>query len=198
MASRKDIKTEGPVKSQYGRDDPRLSPLVDHGKRALMYPKTYFNVVLVDPEIPQNTGNIGRTCVGTYCKLHLVGKLGFKITDRELRRSGLDYWPHLDWVHHPTWDDWWRLVTDPSRVFFFETKKAKDLYDQQLKLGDWLVFGRETKGFDAWVLEKFAEQMVTIPILGPIRSLNLATAVAVVVYEGLRQTNSLNLVDMGN
>ncbi len=153
------------------------------------YPRQHFHVVLVEPEIPQNTGNIGRTCVGTWCTLHLVGKLGFAITDRNLKRSGLDYWPNLDWIHHPTWDDWWKSVDDPSRLHFFETKHERSIYQVQFKAGDWLVFGKETVGFDQWILEKFSDQMVTIPVFGKIRSLNLATAVAVAVYEGLRQLN---------
>ena len=151
------------------------------------YPHSAFNVVLIEPEIPQNTGNIGRTCVGTWCQLHLVGKLGFEISDRNLKRSGLDYWQHLEWFHHPTWEDWWRLVEDPLRVHFFETKHARSAYEVQFQPGDWLVFGKETVGFESWILEKYANQIMTIPVLGKIRSLNLATAVAVVVYEGLRQ-----------
>jgi tRNA (cytidine/uridine-2'-O-)-methyltransferase len=146
-----------------------------------------FHVVLIEPEIPQNTGNIGRTCVGTWCKLHLVGKLGFAITDRNLKRSGLDYWQHLDWVHHPTWAAWWEQVADPTRVHFFETKHAQSVYDVEFRPGDWLVFGKETVGFEEWILSRFSGQIMTIPVLGKIRSLNLATAVAVVVYEGLRQ-----------
>lgn len=153
----------------------------------MKYPRRNFNIVLIEPEIPQNTGNIGRTCVGTWCKLHLVGPLGFEITDRNLKRSGLDYWPNLEWVHHQTWDDWWKEVEDPSRIHFFETKQSRSAYDVEYQPGDWLVFGKETVGFDKWILEKYANQLVTIPVLGKIRSLNLATAVAVAVYEGLRQ-----------
>lgn len=146
-----------------------------------------FNVVLIEPEIGANTGNIGRTCVGLESKLHLVGKLGFSITDKQLRRAGLDYWPHLDFVHHPTWDDWWKHVEDPSRVFFFTTKAKASLFETELKKGDWLVFGKETKGLDPEILENHPEQIRRIPMTGPIRSLNIATAVAVVLFEGFRQ-----------
>lgn len=151
------------------------------------YPKTYFRVVLIEPEIPNNTGNIGRTCVGTYCELHLVGKLGFEINDKQLRRAGLDYWPHLEFHHHPSWDAWWSLVEDPQRVHFFSKKASKALYDAELREGDWLVFGRETKGLPESVLTEFHSQTVRLPQPGPVRSFNLACAVAVGVYEGLRQ-----------
>jgi len=146
-----------------------------------------FNVVLIEPEIAANTGNIGRTCVGVGAKLHLVGKLGYTITDRRLKRAGLDYWPYLDFVHHPTWEDWWRGVSDPSRVFFFSTKASKTLFETDFQPGDWLVFGKETKGLDPEILAQFPEQIRRIPMIGPIRSLNVATGVAVVVFEGLRQ-----------
>lgn len=151
------------------------------------YPHTYFNVVLIEPEIPNNTGNIGRTCVGTHCQLHLVGKLGFEISDKQLKRAGLDYWQHLEWYHHKHWDDWWKLVEDPSRVFFFSKKAKKSYLEVTYQPGDWLVFGKETKGLSNEILERFAEQTVLIPLTGPIRSLNLASAVAIGVFEGLRQ-----------
>lgn len=147
-----------------------------------------FNVVLIEPEIGANTGNIGRTCVGLNAKLHLVGKLGFTISDRRLKRAGLDYWPYLDFVHHPTWEDWWGQVPNPNRVFFFSTKANLSLYQTEFQAGDWVVFGRETKGLDPQVLEKFSSQLRKIPMTGPIRSLNVATAVAIVLFEGYRQT----------
>ena len=148
-----------------------------------------FHIVLIEPEIGANTGNIGRTCVGLKAKLHLVGKLGFDITDRRLKRAGLDYWHHLDFVHHANWEDWWSTVPDPSRVFFFSTKARKSLYESGFQSGDWLVFGRETKGLDPEVLERFPEQLAQIPMTGPIRSLNLATSVAVALFEAHRQVS---------
>ncbi len=149
-----------------------------------------FHIVLVEPEIGANTGNIGRTCVGLEAKLHLVGKLGFDITDRKLKRAGLDYWPHLDFEHHPTWEDWWRTVPDPKRVFFFSTKAKVSLYETRFEKGDWLVFGKETKGLDPEVLERFPDQLAAIPMTGPVRSLNIATAVAIGIFEAHRQTTA--------
>lgn len=146
-----------------------------------------FRIVLIEPEIPQNTGNIGRTCVGTNCELHLVGKLGFEINDTNLKRAGLDYWVHLKWHQHKTFEDWWSLVEDPSRVWMFTTKTKRTYFDPQYRQGDWLVFGKETKGLDPALLAKYPDQTVTIPQFGPVRSLNLATAVAIGAYEGIRQ-----------
>jgi tRNA (cytidine/uridine-2'-O-)-methyltransferase len=150
----------------------------------------FLNIVLVEPEIGANTGNVGRTCVGLKSKLHLVGKLGFDITDRRLKRAGLDYWHHLDFTHHATWDDWWKIIPDTSRVFFFTTKAKSSLYQTQFQKGDWLVFGKETKGLDPWVVEKFSDQARRIPMTGPIRSLNIATAVAIVMFEAHRQLDT--------
>jgi tRNA (cytidine/uridine-2'-O-)-methyltransferase len=147
----------------------------------------FFNIVLVEPEIPNNTGNIGRTCVGTNSRLHLVGQLGFEISDRYLKRAGLDYWKDVDWVHHKTWDDWWKNVEDPNRVFYFSTKAKKAYYDVQFRLGDWLVFGKETKGLDEQIIRENDARALTIPQYGPIRSLNVANAVAIVIYEAIRQ-----------
>ena len=155
--------------------------------------KPFFNIVLVEPEIPQNTGNIGRTCVATNCDLHLVGKLGFEINDKNLKRAGLDYWPHLRWKQHTSWEEWWSQVPDPRRVFFFSTK-VKKLYTQEpFQQGDWLVFGQETKGLSPQILQKFPEQCLRIPQPGPVRSLNLATAVAIAAYEGIRQISPNNI-----
>ncbi len=146
-----------------------------------------FRIVLVEPEIPQNTGNIGRTCVATRCELHLVGPLGFEINDTQLKRAGLDYWPHLTWQMHANYQSWWSLVEDPSRVFYLSTKAKRNYTDVQFQKGDWLVFGKETKGLDPQLIYRNPEQAVTIPLLGPARSLNLATSVAIVAYEGVRQ-----------
>ncbi len=159
-----------------------------------MKPKAphFFHIVLVEPEIPQNTGTIGRSCVGGHAQLHLVGKLGFKITDSNLKRAGLDYWQHLTWTHHPTWEDWWSIIPDTSRVFFFEKEGKQSLYRTELKMGDWLVFGKETKGLDDAILEKYDSQVLSLPMFGPIRSLNLSNAVSVALYEGLRQVADLD------
>ncbi len=149
-----------------------------------------FNVVLVEPEIPQNTGNIGRTCVALNAHLHLVGPLGFTITDRQLKRAGLDYWPHLQWTMHQNWAAWHSQVADPSRIFCLTTKGQKSHFEIDFKKGDWLVFGKETKGLSDDILQQFPTQKFKIPQVGPVRSLNVATAVAIVLYEGFRQTAS--------
>ncbi len=154
--------------------------------------KNIFRIVLVEPEIPQNTGNIGRTCVAAASELHLVGKLGFEINDKNLKRAGLDYWPHLKWHQHATLEDWYRHVEDHSRVFYYSAFAQKNYTDVQYREGDWLVFGKETKGLDPKILQENADRALLIPLLGPARGLNLATAVAVVAYEGIRQ---LGLVD---
>ena len=145
-----------------------------------------FHVVLFEPEIPNNTGNIGRTCVGAGCDLHLVGKLGFEINDRELKRAGLDYWSHLTWKHHKNFEDFLSSVPDISRLFYFSTHAKSTLFEASFKEGDWLVFGPETKGLPKEMVSNDA-QALRIPQFGPIRSLNLSNAVSVAVYEGIRQ-----------
>ena len=148
---------------------------------------TLFKIVLVEPEIPQNTGNIGRTCVGVQCELHIIGPMSFEINDTQLKRAGLDYWQHLKWFYYPSYEDWFKTVSDPSRVFYFTTKVKKTFYEVPFQAGDWLVFGKETKGLPPELIQKNPTQAVTIPQIGPVRSLNLATAVAISIYEGFRQ-----------
>ena len=156
----------------------------------MKYPKQFFNVVLIEPEIPSNTGNIGRTCVGSWSSLHLVGELGFEINDKQLRRAGLDYWPYLDFKHHASFEQWWEQVPDKERVFFFSTKVSRAYTDQEFRPGDWLVFGKETKGLEESLLQEYASQSLTIPFPGKLRSFNLSNAVAMVLGEGLRQLKS--------
>lgn len=151
-------------------------------------PKPTFRIVLIEPEIPQNTGNIGRTCVATNCELHVVGKMGFEINDKNLKRAGLDYWPHLTWYRHETFEDWLKLVEDPSRMWLFTTKTKRTYFEPKFQPGDWFVFGKETKGLAPDFLAQFPNQTVTIPMIGEgARSLNLATSVAIAAYEGVRQ-----------
>lgn len=149
--------------------------------------KSLFKIVLVEPEIPQNTGNIGRTCVGTDCELHIIGPMSFEITDSNLKRAGLDYWQHLRWFYYDNYQQWFDKVEDPSRVFYFSTKVKQTYYDIQYQRGDWLVFGKETKGLPPEIINNNPKQAVTIPQPGQVRSLNLATSVAIAVYEGFRQ-----------
>lgn len=146
-----------------------------------------FKIVLVEPEIPNNTGNIGRTCIGADSELHLIGPLGFEIDDKRLRRAGLDYWPHLKWYQYKSFEDWIQQVPDVRRIHFFTTKTNHHIYESSFQEGDWLVFGKETKGLSAEILERFPDQHVTLPMFGPIRSLNLANAVSIGLYEAIRQ-----------
>jgi tRNA (cytidine/uridine-2'-O-)-methyltransferase len=149
-----------------------------------------FHVVLVEPEIPPNTGNIGRLCVAAGATLHLVHPLGFQITDRELKRAGLDYWPHLKLHEWPDWDAFAAALPAPQRCFFLTTKATRDYAQQRFEPGDYLVFGRETRGLPASLLAAHAEQALTIPMAPEARSLNLATAVGIVLYEARRQNPS--------
>jgi len=145
-----------------------------------------FNVVLIEPEIPPNTGNVGRLCLATQSVLHLVKPLGFSIDDRELKRAGLDYWKE---VEVRTWDSFVELQAAQSPdvgYFFLTTKSRRPYHAVRFQAGDFLVFGRETKGLPERLLSAHAEQLLTIPMHGT-RSLNLATAVAIVLFEAVRQ-----------
>lgn len=150
-----------------------------------------FRIVLVEPEIPQNTGNIGRTCVGASCELHIIKPMSFEINDTNVKRAGLDYWPYLTWKVHDNYQAWFNSVEDKSRIFFIENKVEKTIYEAAFQRGDWLVFGKETKGLDPDILLNNLEHAYMIPQTGPVRSLNLATAVAITIYEGFRKVNHL-------
>lgn len=145
-----------------------------------------LNVVLVEPEIPNNTGNIGRLCVGTECKLHLVHPFGFVINDKNLKRSGLDYWVHLDVTEYANVEEWVKNIPDPSRVFLMSSHAEKSYLENDFKDGDWLVFGKESVGLSEEVLNQF-DQHLTIPMSKLIRSFNIANSVAFVVGEAKRQ-----------
>lgn len=145
-----------------------------------------LNIVLIEPEIPNNTGNIGRLCVGTGNRLHLIHPFGFQITDKNLKRSGLDYWVHLDWKEYPTIADWAAAVPDPARVFLFSSHAQKSYLKQQYEDGDWLVFGKESVGLSAAVLAQFDNHLM-IPIAPQVRSYNLANSVAFAIGEAKRQ-----------
>jgi len=145
-----------------------------------------LNIVLVEPEIPNNTGNIGRLCVGTGNRLHLIHPFGFQITDKNLKRSGLDYWVHLDWKEYQNVQEWAVIVPDPSRVFLFSSHAEKTYYENEFLDGDWLVFGKESVGLSKEVLEQFPNHL-TIPISPLVRSYNLANSVAFAIGEAKRQ-----------
>lgn len=145
-----------------------------------------LNIVLVEPEIPNNTGNIGRLCVGTENRLHLIKPYGFEITDKNLKRSGLDYWVHLDWKEYSSVADWIMQIPDKSRVFLMSSHATKSIYEAEFQDEDWLVFGKESVGLSQEVLAQF-ENHLTIPMSKLIRSYNIANSVAFVVGEAKRQ-----------
>lgn len=147
-----------------------------------------LNIVLVEPEIPNNTGNIGRLCVGTESRLHLIHPFGFVINDKNLKRSGLDYWVHLDVTEYQNVAEWMDQIKDKSRVFLLSSHAEKSIYEAQFQDGDWLVFGKESVGLSQDVLAQF-ENHLTIPMSGLIRSFNIANSVAFVVGEAKRQIN---------
>ena len=150
-----------------------------------------LNIVLVEPEIPNNTGNIGRLCVGTESRLHLIHPFGFVINDKNLKRSGLDYWVHLDVTEYQNLAEWKAQIPDLSRVFLMSSHASKSYLETDFQEGDWLVFGKESKGLSQEVLEQFKNHL-TIPMSPLIRSFNVANSVAFVIGEAKRQI-SLNV-----
>ncbi len=150
-----------------------------------------FHIVLHQPRIPQNTGNIGRLCFATDSVLHLIHPLGFTLSQKELKRAGLDYWKDLE-VYE--WQDLesFCLTCKSDRPHFYFTTKAQNLYwDAQLQGGAYLHFGREDAGLSVEILERYAQSCYRIPMCNDARSLNLATSVGIVLYEGLRQCHLL-------
>lgn len=145
-----------------------------------------MKVVLFRPEIPQNTGNIGRLCVATQTELYLVRPMGFFIDSKEIRRSGLDYWEHLQYKVVANLDEV-KAENPGSRLWYLSTKGTKAYSDVSYRADDLLVFGSEGSGLPPEVLESNRDNVLTIPQWGPVRSLNLATAVGIVLYEGYRQ-----------
>src|SRR4051794_16869797 len=148
-----------------------------------------FNVVLVEPEIPPNTGNVGRLCLATRSTLHLIEPLGFNIDDRQLQRAGLDYWKEVNVRLWPSIAALQAAQANDARDFLLTTKTTRPYFDQQFAPGDFLVFGRETKGLPEPLLHANRDRLLTIPMHGT-RSLNLATSVAIVLFEAVRQTES--------
>lgn len=148
-----------------------------------------FHVVLVEPAIPQNTGTIGRLCVAAGARLHLVGPLGFDLDDRRRRRAGLDYWPHLDWRLYDDLASFLHRAAPPEDASWYATPRSGRPYGEAaLARGDWLHFGTETTGLPQDLVNGRESRCVTIPMAPEARSINLAIAVGVVLYEGLRQT----------
>jgi tRNA (cytidine/uridine-2'-O-)-methyltransferase len=182
-----------------------LSAARDAGIRLNLLNVPIFHIVLVRPEIPQNTGSIARLAAATHTRLHLVGPLGYSLEDRYLKRAGLDYWPLVDLRTYPGWDDFAAAGTrqadepidpdsgdDGPRLKYFSARAKRSYLEADYKPGDFLVFGSETKGLGAEFLRTRTEHTYNIPIFEPgVRSLNLANAVSIVLYEALRQTGRL-------
>ncbi len=176
------------------KNPPEVSPFLPP-QRSL--PAPLCRVVLIEPLIPENTGNVSRTCVGTDSELHLVKPLGFEITEARVKRAGLDYWNHLALDIHESFDAWAEhvaglsgLAAKPDRVFFVETWGTTSIFDVEFERGDWLVFGKETTGLTRAQIDrvtKRADRVISLPMPGEIRSLNLSNAVAISVFELFRQ-----------
>lgn len=158
-----------------------------------------FNIVLVEPEIPQNTGSIGRLCLATQSTLHLVDPLGFDLSSARLKRAGLDYWEQLRVIRHESLEHFLTFLTPlikhnldsteiESQLIFFTKKSGKTIYEKKLSSGAYLIFGKETFGLPDWVIQKFPNYCARIPILDArVRSLNLSQSAGIAVYEALRQ-----------
>lgn len=151
---------------------------------------TGLEIVLVRPEIPHNTGAVGRLCVGLGWRLHLVRPLGFRLTAKHLQRAGLDYWEHLRLEVHDSWEAFLTAAT-PGRMFFMSTRGTRSLYECAFQSGDTLVFGNESQGLPDAFYERYTESLFRIPMPGEhARSINLANAVSIAAYEAFRQTAS--------
>ncbi|MBO7525450.1 MAG: tRNA (uridine(34)/cytosine(34)/5-carboxymethylaminomethyluridine(34)-2'-O)-methyltransferase TrmL [Clostridia bacterium] len=148
-----------------------------------------FNIVLVEPEIPQNTGNIVRTCAATGSALHLVRPLGFDTSDKMLKRAGLDYWKDVSITYYDSIEEVMDKFFNGDNFYFMSTKGKKRYCDVSFKDGDFLVFGKETRGLNELLLEKYYDRTLRIPMVKDTRSLNLANSVALSLYEALRQNN---------
>jgi tRNA (cytidine/uridine-2'-O-)-methyltransferase len=151
-----------------------------------MIPK--LNIVLIEPEIPQNTGTIGRLCLATRSTLHLVRPLGFSLDAHHLKRAGLDYWEQLDVVVHESSEDFFASLPANAPLALVETRAGRTLYEHAFLPGTYVIFGKETTGLADWILEKYAATLIRIPMWDArVRSLNLSNAVSIVTYEALRQ-----------
>ena len=150
-----------------------------------------FNIVLLEPEIPPNTGNIARLCAATGTRLHLIEPLGFSLDEKQLKRAGMDYWEQVNWQ---TWPDWntFAAQMNTRRFFLLTTKSSTSYASAEFQDGDFLVFGRESKGLPESLLAAHPEKCLTIPMSNPkARSLNLSTCTGIVLYEALRQSSHL-------
>ena len=151
-----------------------------------------LNVVLLNPEIPTNTGNIGRICLATNTKLHLIKPLGFEINDKRLKRAGLDYWQHLKVLYYDNFDDFIDKNKN-ERLHFFSSHATNVIWDLKYEDNDYLIFGKESIGLPKSIIELYKDNCYKIPLYSSkIRSLNLANSVSIAVYEGLRQLKMIN------
>lgn len=145
-----------------------------------------LNIVLFEPEIPANTGNIGRTCVATGTRLHLIEPLGFQLNEKAIKRAGMDYWQELDVTRYINWQDF--LAKNPEAKIYMATTKARHVYTEVSYEQDcYLMFGKESGGIPEEILKEYADSCVRIPMIGETRSLNLSNSVAILLYEALRQ-----------
>jgi tRNA (cytidine/uridine-2'-O-)-methyltransferase len=145
-----------------------------------------LHIVLVEPEIPPNTGNIARLCLAAGARLHLIEPLGFSLDEKALKRAGMDYWEKCDVKVWPSFDEL-RAASENARFFFFTTKTRRPYWEERFSDGDYLVFGRETKGLPESLLAAHPDSCLTIPMQAEARSLNLATSAGIVLYEAVRQ-----------
>lgn len=156
-----------------------------------------MNIVLHEPEIPGNTGNIGRTCVATNTALHLIKPLGFEITDKTVKRAGMDYWQHLELYVYEDFNDF--ISKNPNARIYMATTKARKAYTEvEYKEDDFIMFGRESAGIPEEILVKYEETSIRIPMVGETRSLNLSSSDAIVLYEALRQLDFEGMRLKGN
>lgn len=154
-----------------------------------------MNIVLLEPEIPQNTGNIGRTCVATGIKLHLIEPMGFRLNEKQIRRAGMDYWKDLDLAVYDSYQDF--LQKNPGITIYMATTKAQKNYSEvRYESDSFIMFGKESAGIPEELLLENRENTIRIPMVGGIRSLNLGNSVAIILYEALRQNNfdGMNIV----
>ena len=156
-----------------------------------------LNIVLFEPEIPQNTGNIGRTCVATNTRLHLIEPLGFRLDEKSLRRAGMDYWKDLDVTTYANFDEF--MSKNPGAKIYMATTKAPNVYSEVSYEEDcYIMFGKESAGIPEEILVHHKEDSIRIPMVGDIRSLNLSNSVAIVLYEALRQNNFTGMTKEGH
>jgi tRNA (cytidine/uridine-2'-O-)-methyltransferase len=159
-------------------------------KRALKRYKALFNIVLVEPQIPQNTGNIGRLCVATNTTLHIIEPIGFSLDEKSVRRAGLDYWKDLNVKTWKNLEEFWQENPLDENHYFATTKTDQNYFDVKFKENSFLYFGREDKGLDISILQKSLDTAITIPMVGETRSLNLSNSVSIILYEAIKQNFS--------